>query len=119
MIQTADQRLSQSLKVNSKSIQEGVTNYTGNIKLSAGPWRADIVTNSRYSEMSGMGHYSPAPGNIHVRGILGLFGATADVVTLNTESGELQLAGRVHLDGWEQSRDLQSCTILRTEEIRP
>lgn len=100
-----------------KSDQGGAVAYRGPIVLTAGPWQmtCDTLTAVRTASRAMMLNGS---GNVHVHGVIGLLSATANTMTLSTESGELKLTGSVHLEEWQGSRDVKACTIVATGEIR-
>ncbi|HZL36857.1 MAG TPA: LptA/OstA family protein [Tepidisphaeraceae bacterium] len=105
------------VQADAKSTQEGVGVYTGHVTINAGPWKlaCDKLTAFRGSEQ---GTLLSAAGHIHITGILGLMGGTADEATFDTATGELKLAGHVRLETWEHAVELKSCSISRTGEVR-
>jgi hypothetical protein len=101
----------------SKSINSGVPHYSGQVRIAAGPWRITAAEATAFHG-SRQGTLVSAAGSVDVRGVLGLFGASADELTLNTGSGELKLNGHVTLRGWDSTRQPRACIITRTGEIR-
>jgi hypothetical protein len=101
-----------------KSMKGDTTTYLGPIlRLSVGPWRitCDHLTPFHNADD---GFLLTGSGKVRAEGILGLYSATADDLTLNTHTGELKLSGHVHLEGWTIARDMKSCTITRTNEVK-
>ncbi|MDB5354618.1 MAG: hypothetical protein JWN24_1071 [Phycisphaerales bacterium] len=101
-----------------KSVHEGITTYTGGGSIHAGPLQISCKGQITAFHTGGSGVLLSATGNANLKGVVGLIGATADEITLDTETGTVKLTGHVHLDLWEKALDLKSCTITRTGEIR-
>jgi len=105
------------IQATSVSVEEGVTTYRGAVTIWAGAWQ---ITCDRLTVFRGAGHIAllTGKGNIRLTGVPGVDAATADEMTLNTETGETKLSGRVHLLQAPRTRDLPVCVITRTGEVQ-
>ena len=99
-----------------KSVQEGVTVYAGQVLIKVGARRikSDKLKVFRNADR---GTLLTGTENVQILGVLGYLSITADEFTFNTETGDLKLSGSVQLQAVPNVITARSARITRTGEL--